>query len=63
MFALTLGYSASEKVLLLWERRLLTDREVEVNRLNTDCSLISELQGHSESIAVMSHSQQQNGVI
>ena len=39
MFAVTSGYSVSEKVPLLWERRLLTDREVEVNRLNTDCLL------------------------
>ena len=36
MFAVTSGYSMSEKVPLLWERRLLADREVEVNRLNTD---------------------------
>ena len=36
MFAVTSGYSVSEKVPLLWERRLLAGREVEVNRLNTD---------------------------
>ena len=39
MFAMTSGYSVSENVLFLWERRLLADREVEVNRLNTDCLL------------------------
>jgi len=58
MFAVTSGYSVSEKVLFLWERRLLADREVEVNRLNTDCLLTCELQRYSESIAVMSRSQQ-----
>ena len=63
MFAVTSGYSVSENVLFLWERRLLADREVEVNRLNTDCLLTGELQRHSESIIVMSHSQQQDGVI
>jgi len=63
MFAVTLGYSMSEKAPFLWERRLLADREVEVNSLNTDCLLICELQQHSESIAVMIHSQQQDGVI
>ena len=47
MFVVTLGYSASEKVPLLWERRLLTDREVEVNHLNTDCLLTCESQWHS----------------
>ena len=54
MFAVSSGYSISDKVLFLWERGLLTDWEVEVNHLNTDC----ELQRHSESIAVMSCSQQ-----
>ena len=37
MFAVTSGYSVSEMVLFLWERHLLADREVQVNRLNTDC--------------------------
>ena len=48
----------SEKDLLLWERYLLADQEVEVNRLNIDCLLTCELQQHLENIAVMSHSQQ-----
>jgi len=56
-------YSVSEKVLFLWERRLLADREVEVNHLNTDCLLTYELQRHLESIAEMSRSQQQDGAI
>ena len=58
MFTVTSGYSMSEKVLLLRERRLLADREsdIDVNRLNTDYLLTCELQWHSESIAVMSHS-------
>ena len=55
IFAVTSGYSLSEKVPLLWEQCLLADREVEVNRLNTDCLLRCELQRHSESIAMMSH--------
>ena len=55
--------SVSEKVPLLWERRLLADWEVEVNRLNTDCLLTCELQRHSESIVVMSRSQQHDGAI
>ena len=63
MFVVTSGYSTSEKALLLWERHLLADREVDVNRLNTDCLLAYELQWHSENIIVMSHSQQQDGVI
>ena len=63
MFAVISGYSVSEKVLLLWERYLLADREVGVNRLNTDCLLVCKLQRHSESIAMMSRSQQQDGVI
>ena len=63
MFVVTSGYSMSEKAFLLWERHLLADQEVEVNRLNTDCLLACELQRHSENIAVMSHSQQQDGVI
>ena len=58
MFAVTLGYSVSEKVLLLWDRRLLADRKVEVNRPNTNCLLACELQPHSESIAVISRSLQ-----
>ena len=63
MFAVTLGYSMSEKASLLWKQHLLADREVEVDRLNTDCLLACELQRHSESIAMMSGSQQQDGVI
>ena len=55
MFAVTSGYSMSEKAPLLWERRLLADREVEVNRLNTDCLVTCELQRHSENVVVMSH--------
>ena len=43
MFAITSWYSASEKVLVR-ERRLLVDREADVNHLNTDCWLICELQ-------------------
>ena len=54
MFAVTSGYSVSEKVLFMWERRLLADREFDVNCLNTNCLLTSELQQHSESIAMMS---------
>ena len=59
MFAVTSGYSASEKVLLVRERRLLAEREIDVddNRLNIDYLLICELQWHSESTTVMSHSQ------
>ena len=53
----------SERALLLWERHLLADQKVEVNRLNTDCLLACELQQHLENIAVMSRSQQQDGVI
>ena len=63
MFAVTSGYSVSEKVLFLWERRLLADREVDFNRLNTDCFITCELQRHSESIAVMRRSQQHDGAI
>jgi len=63
MFAATSGYSMSEKAPLLWERRILADREVKGNRLNTDCLLTCELQRHLESIVVMSRSQQQDGVI
>ena len=63
MFTVTSGYSMSEKAFLLWERHLLADREVEVNRLNTDCLLVCELQRHSESIVVMSRSQKRDGVI
>jgi len=44
MFAVTSGYSVSEKVIFVWKRRLLADREVDVNRLNTDRLLICELQ-------------------
>ena len=46
MFAVTLGYSVSEKVPPLWDLRLLVDREVEVNRPNTDCWFAYELQPH-----------------
>jgi len=53
----------SEKASVLWKRHLLADREVQVNRLNTDCLLACELQRHLESIAVMSHSQQKDRVI
>ena len=60
IFAVTSGYSVSEKVLFLWERCFLADREVEVNRLNTDCLLTCKLQRHSENIVVMSRSQQQD---
>jgi len=65
MFAVTSGYSASEKVLLVREQRLLADRETDVddNRLNTDCLLTCELQWHSVSTAVISRSQQYDGVI
>jgi len=65
MFAVTLGYSVSEKVLFLRERCLLAEQETGVvdNRLNTDCLLRCELQWHSDSTAVMSHSQQHCGVI
>ena len=60
MFTVTSEYSVLEKVLLVREQRLLAEREIDVddNRLNNDCLLICELQWHSESIAVMSHSQQ-----
>ena len=61
MFAVTSGYSMSEKASLLWKRHLLADQEVEANRLNTDYLLACELQRHSESITVMSRSQQQDG--
>ena len=44
MFEVTSGYSMSENVLFLWEWRLLADRKVDVNRLNTDCLLTCELQ-------------------
>ena len=44
MFAVTSGYFGSEKVLFVWERRLLADREVDVNRLKIDCWLTCELQ-------------------
>jgi len=44
MFTVTSGNSVSEKVPLLWERSLLADWEVEVNRLNTDYLLRCELQ-------------------
>ena len=65
MFAVTSKYSASEKVLLVQERRLLAEREIDVddNRLNTDCLLLCELQWHSDSTTVMSYSQQHSGVI
>ena len=63
MFAVILEYSMPEKALFLWEQRLLADQKVEVNRLNTDYLLVCELQWHSERIIVMSHSQQQDGVI
>ena len=63
MFAVVSGYSVSEKVLLLWERYLLADREVRVDCLDIDCRLTCELQRHSESIAVISRSQQHDGVI
>jgi len=65
MFAVTLGYSASEKIFLVREQRLLTERDtgVDNNQLNTDYLLACELQWHSESVAVMSHSQQHFRVI
>jgi len=55
----------SEKVLFLQEQCLLTEQETGAadNRLNTDCLLACELQWHSESIIVMSHSQQHCEVI
>ena len=64
-FAVTSGYSTSEKVLLMRERCLLADQENDVddNRLNTDCSLTCVLQWHSESTAMMSRLQQHCGVI
>ena len=43
IFAVTLGYSISEKALFVREQHLLTDWEVDVNRLNTDCFLTCEL--------------------
>ena len=60
IFAVTLGYSISEKVLFVWERHLLAERETDVdgNRLNTNY-----LQWHSENTVVISHSQQHSGVI
>ena len=60
MFAVTSGYSVSEEILLVWERRLLADQEVEVNRLDVDCLLTCALQQQSESIVVISRSQQHN---
>jgi len=59
MFAVTPGYSTLKKVLLVQERRLLAEREIGAtnNQLNTDCLLTYELQWHSKSITVMSHSQ------
>ena len=65
MFAVTSGYSVSEKVLFLRERRLLAERETGAadNQLNTDCMLACKLQWHSEGTAVMSHPQQHWGVI
>ena len=65
MFAVTSKYSISEKVLLVRERRLLVDRETDAddNRLSTDCLLACELHWHSKSIAMMSRSQQHDGVI
>ena len=63
IFTVTSGYSTSEKALLLYKRHFLANWEVEVNRLNTDRLLACELQRHSENIAVMSRSQQQDGVI
>ena len=62
MFVVISGYSVSEKVLLLWERYLLADREVKVDCLNIDCRLARELQRHSESI-VISRLHQHDGVI
>ena len=45
MFAVTSGYSMSEKVLFVRQRRLLVEQEVGVadNRLNTDCLFTCEL--------------------
>jgi len=65
MFAVTSGYSASAKVLLVREQHLLAERETyaDDNQLSTDCLLTCELQWHSESTAVMSRSQQHCGVI
>ena len=56
MFAITSGYSVSENVLLVRERRLLADQETDIddNRLNTDCLLTCELQWHLESTAMIS---------
>ena len=53
-----LRYSASEKVLLVQKRRLLAERETDVddNWLNTDYLLTCELQWHSESTIMMSRS-------
>ena len=58
IFAVTSGYSVSEKVLFVQEQRLLIDWETNVddNHLNTGCLLTCELQWHSKSIAVMSRS-------
>ena len=64
MFAVTSGYSVSEKVRLVRERRLLAERKIDVDdkRLNTDYLLTCKLQRHSKRTAVMSHSQQHSGV-
>ena len=47
IFAVTSGYSVSEKVLLVREWRLLADREsnMDVNRLNVDCFLHASCNG------------------
>jgi len=65
ILAVTSGYFTSEKVLLVRERCHLAKRETGTidSRLNTDCLLTCELQWHSKSTAVMSHSQQYCGVI
>ena len=60
MFEVISGYSTSEKVLFMRERCLLVELEVggTDSLLNTDGLLVRELQWHSESTIMMSHSQQ-----
>ena len=65
IFVMTSGYSVTEKVLLVRERHLLANWETDIddNCLNTNRFLTCELQWHSDSTAVMSHSQQYDRVI
>ena len=61
MFAVSSGYSMSEKTLLLWERLLLADGGIEVSCLTKDCWCTLDPQRHSESME-MSRWQQQDEV-